>query len=328
MATGVHTDFVIRDAEFEAGFIEGVGQNTRVFNEASGGAIVLQQNPQRGYYGKRRFFDTLSSIISRRDLTSTSSGTGIKPTQDEVISVKLFRSAGPVDYTEGMFRTMAGTDIGEFSFELGQQVGAYAMKDYVNGAIKAGASFLSGETALVNTDTASGLDFDALNTGLGKMGDARPSIAALVMHSDKLTNLVADGLANYKVENVAGFMVISGAPTVAMGKPIIVTDDASLVITDGVTSGEDAYVTLGLVQGGIVVTESEELSVVQYLLDRAQITRRFHGEHAFNVEVKGAKWDTANGGANPNDTALALASNWDAVVADKRDKAGVYIKTS
>ena len=76
------------------------------------GAIQLVSASMRGYYGKRRFFDTLSSIISRRDLTSTSAPTGIKPTQDEVISVKLFRTAGPVDYTEGSFRTMAGMDIG------------------------------------------------------------------------------------------------------------------------------------------------------------------------------------------------------------------------
>ena len=61
--------------------------------------------------------------------------------------------------------------------------------------------------------------------------------------------------------------------------------------------------------------------------DRRQ-SRRFHGEHAFNVEIKGAQWDTANGGNNPTDATLATASNWDAVVADKRDKAGVYIKTS
>lgn len=328
MATGLHSDAVIRDEQFEAGFIESVGQNTNVFNDASNGAIQLTSLAQRGFYAKRRFFDRLSTIISRRDLTSTAAGAGIKPTMDEIVAVKLFRNAGPVDYTEGMFRTMAGLDLDEFSFELGQQVGMFAVKDYVNAAIRSATAFLSGETANVHTATTGGLTFAALNQGAGKLGDARPRIAAWVMHSDKLTDLVNDGLTQYKVENVAGDFAIMGSPEVAMGKPVIITDDASLVITNGVTTGEDAYITLGLVAGGVMVNESEELRVAQYFLDRTQITRRFHGEHAFNVEVKGAAWDTANGGTNPTDATVAISTNWDAVVADKRDKAGVYIKTS
>lgn len=328
MATGLHSDLVIRDEQLEAGFIEGVGQMTNAFNAASGGAIRLISMQERGFYSKRRFFDTLSTIIARRDLTSTAAATGIKPTQDEVISVKLFRSAGPVDYTEGSFKTMEGVSLEEFSFLLGEEIGKYAVKDYLNSAIRSVAAFLSGQSSLTTTLTAAGLVFTALNTGLGKMGDNRASIAALVMHSDKLTDLVGDGIGNYKVDKVAGTMIVEGIPTIAMGVPIIVTDSAPLVITNGVTTGEDAYVTLGLVEGAVTVTESEELSVVQYLLDRAQITRRLHGEHAFNVEVKGAKWDTANGGSNPTDATLATSTNWDAVVANKRDMAGVYIKTS
>ena len=328
MATGLHSDAVIRDALFEAGFIEGVGQNTNAFNEASNGAIRLVSQMERGFYSKRRFFDTLSSIISRRDLTSVAAGTGVKPTMDEIISVKLFRNAGPVDYTEGLFRTMAGMDLDEFSFELGGEVARYAVKDYLNSAVIAATAALSQETStLVHDATDGNLAFTDLNTGFGKMGDAQMNFAALLMHSKHLNDLIADGLANYVVENVAGSMIVTGAVQ-AMGRPIIVTDSPALVVTDGVTSGEDAYVALGLMPGAIVVTESEELSVAQYFLDRQQITRRFHGEHAFNVEIKGYKWDTGNGGNNPTDANLGTSDYWDAVVADKRDKAGVYIKSS
>lgn len=58
--------------------------------------------------------------------------------------------------------------------------------------------------------------------------------------------------------------------------------------------------TLGLVENATVIEESEEPTV-----------------HT----------DVANGGVNPDDTALGMASNWDSVMDDVKDLAGVRIET-
>ena len=325
MATTVHSNLVIRDEQYSAGFIESVAQNTNAFNAASNGAIRLSINEEEGYYRKTRFFDTLSSIISRRDQTSTAAATGQQATTDEIVGVKCLRTAGPVDVTEGSFQT-SGVSIDEFWFWLGQEVGKYTIKDYLNAGLNSVEAFLSGESALCLDYTGTGnLAFAALRQGLAKMGDAADRVVCWVMHSKPFFDLVGDGITNYKIENVAGALIVSGENSpISMGRPIVVTDSAALLL-DQTT---DNYYTLGLQAGAVNVFESERSRAVAYYLDRAQITRRFHGEHAFTLEVKGAEYDESNGGANPTDATLATASNWDAVVADKRDKAGVRIATT
>ena len=50
-------------------------------------------------------------------------------------------------------------------------------------------------------------------------------------------------------------------------------------------------------------------------------------EFSFNVGLKGYTWDKANGGKSPNDTALALSTNWDRVATSHKDTAGVKVTT-
>ena len=47
----------------------------------------------------------------------------------------------------------------------------------------------------------------------------------------------------------------------------------------------------------------------------------------YNLRLRGCEWDIANGGANPNDAALATATNWDTVVADNKLLPGAILKT-
>jgi len=55
---------------------------------------------------------------------------------------------------------------------------------------------------------------------------------------------------------------------------------------------------------------------------------RLQGESAYNIGVKGFTWDTATGGVNPLDAAVATQANWDQAVTSYKDCAGVYIKTT
>jgi hypothetical protein len=53
---------------------------------------------------------------------------------------------------------------------------------------------------------------------------------------------------------------------------------------------------------------------------------RVQAEYAYSLGIKGFKYDVANGGANPDATAVGTASNWDKVATDKKDLAGVILK--
>jgi len=120
--------------------------------------------------------------------------------------------------------------------------------------------------------------------------------------------------------------VQTGTP-VTLNRPVLVTDDPSLVITTG--SGSTAvttYQTLGLTNSGIVIEDTEgEYVSFQEVLGLEQILRRMQGEYAYNLGLKGFTWDVTNGGANPVASALATASNWDTAYVSEKDRAGVVI---
>ena len=76
------------------------------------------------------------------------------------------------------------------------------------------------------------------------------------------------------------------------------------------------------------MTESEGRDVVNdTITGQENIIERVQGEHAFNLGLKGYAWDVPNGGANPDDTALELGTNWDLVATDIKSTAGVAVVT-
>ena len=86
--------------------------------------------------------------------------------------------------------------------------------------------------------------------------------------------------------------------------------------------------TLGLVENATVIEESEEPTVhTDVVSGKDNLVLRLQSEYAYNLGVKGTAWDVANGGVNPDDTALGMASNWDSVMDDVKDLAGVRIET-
>lgn len=327
MATGLYTDFVVRDALFRAAFIERVNQNVNVFNAASNGAIRMVSESLVGHYAKTSFLDRLTGGLTRRNIGDMSALTDTAITQDELVSVKLNRKFGPYAQTLDAFKK-AGISMDEFSVRLGQMLADEMAKDYANTAFNAVEAALSqhdggADFDLVYDHTGTGtLTHAALIGGLAKFGDAADRIVCWVMHSKPFYDLMA---ANVTVAsgNVAG-MTLVNADVASLNRPIIVSDSSYLT-----TGSTPEYVVLGLQAGAVTVTESEAptLVVTPPQTGFENIFIRMQGESALNVAVKGHAWDIANGGLNPTDAAVGTATNWDAKVADKKDAPGVYIWT-
>jgi hypothetical protein len=88
------------------------------------------------------------------------------------------------------------------------------------------------------------------------------------------------------------------------------------------------YYTLGLTTDAVIAENSEEQEVVvQDVTGLENLAVRIQGEYAYNLTVGGFKWDVNNGHANPDDTALALGTNWDTAYSDVKNRAGVCIMT-
>lgn len=275
MAQSLASNFVIRDAEYNAGFIETLTKNINVFGPASNNAIRIVTREEEGHYSKTRFWDR-PSLVSRRDITSTSTVSDTALTQDEVIGVKLNRRIGPHAVTRDAMKKYGG-DIGELSFILGQQVAEQVLEDYMEAALNAVEGALSGQTALHYDANDGTLAHTDLISGLALFGDKASRIKCWAQHSKPMFDLMA---ANVTVAsgNVAGMTLVDGT-LASLNRPIVAVDSTNLQ-----TGGTPDYVTLGLVENAVVITETERPFIVtDFVTGYDNMFLRYQGEFAFNV---------------------------------------------
>ena len=322
MAVTLTSDFKIYDEEFQAGIYEALAENTQIFNEASRGAIVMASEEHPGQYKKEAMFKRIANLITRQDLTSTSAVTAKKLEQIEEVSVKLHRKIGPVDMTLNAFKE-AGLETPDSSYRLGRLIADAAAKNMADIAIIAANAAVSGVTALINDVTGSSgkATITNLMDTAQKWGDQQTKLSTWLLHSTPFNDLRKDGLSNYNLESVAGVIIASGQIAPVVGGSIIISDNGNLV-----NSGSpNTYNVLGLAAAAIMVQLSQlEQVVVQLVTGLEQLVVRIQGEYAVTVGVDGFAWDTANGGSNPDDTALGTSTNWDKILTD--DKALPLVK--
>ncbi|KWZ53295.1 hypothetical protein WK57_30370 [Burkholderia ubonensis] len=328
MTYGLAGGFKVYQDQFQTGIVETLTQNSNAFNEASQGAIQLSTISRRGDFSQEAFFQVLAGMVSRRDTTSQSAAADQNLTQDEWISVKLNRKIGPVNQSRDSFRKiMMGKTEEEMSFILGQMAGKGMQLDMLNTAVLAARAALAAQASVYRPVAAAGtMKTTALVDGLAAFGDAASQIVCWVMHSKTYYDLVKEQITN-NIFGVSNFAVANASP-VTLNRPVLVTDSDSLLVSSG--SGSTAttdYFTLGLTAGGAIVenTEEEEL-IVQDVTGNENLAVRMQGEFAYNVGVKGFKWDLSQG-ANPTNAALGNGANWKAVRQSFKDFAGVVIKS-
>ena len=329
MAYGLESDFKIYQDQFQTGIVETLTQNGNAFNAASKGAITLTTASRRGDFSEQAFFKVLSTLVSRRDNTSTAQATDLNVLEDEWVSVKLNRKIGPLNQSRDQFRKiMIGKTEQEMSFIIGQMSAKGIQLDMLNAALLAARAALVNQAAVSSTVAASGtLKTTALVDGLSKFGDAAGEIVAWVMHSKAYYDLVKEQIAS-NIYGVSNFAVSEGSP-VTLNRPVLVTDSSGLITVGGTTTTPvNTYHTLGLTANGIIVenTEQEEM-IVQNVTGGENLAVRMQGEFAYNLGLKGFKWDIANGAKNPTDSALGTGSNWDPTRTSFKDFAGVVINS-
>lgn len=324
MAISNASDFKIYQEQFFGGMTETLQQAVDVMNAASRGAIAMTTERMKGDYDYESFFKTLPTLVSRQDITSNSAATALKLTQDEIVRVKLHRKIGPVSVTRKAF-LQAGADPELASFILGQQSAQAVAENMLNAGLLAARAALANQAAVVNDATALAdttcSNKNLINT-LRKFGDKQSRVVAWVLHSTNWFDLGLDGVDN-QIDSVAADIIrVLDVP--GMGRPFIVTDSDSLIAT---ADTPDSYYVLGLTEAGVqaIFTEDQYITL-QEQLGNEQIENMIQGEYAFNLGIKGFKWDVTNGSSNPDDTALGTGSNWDKAVTSNKDLAGVILK--
>lgn len=326
MATGKASDFKIYNDQFFGGLVEQAVQDTAALGSIG---IAVRSRQIRGDYDYRSFLKKITSV-SRRDTTSVAAATGIALSMDENISVKLARKIGPLEQTLDAWRKAA---LPFASAEAGDN-GAQAFSRYMGAAIAKEVAVEMLDTGLIAawkaleqgsynkyTIAANGtMTTAALVSGLALMGDAASRIKGWVMHSKVYWDLVQQQIAA-NILQVSGGVVQTAQP-VTLNRPVYVTDSASLLVA----GAPNLYRTIGLVEDGIVIENSESQEMAFTLVTGLEnLVHRMQGEYAYNLSLLGFKWDVANGGANPAAAAVSTATNWDQTATSFKDLAGVSI---
>ena len=328
MATGLASNFTIYQDLLKTRIAELLAQNGNAFGAASNNCIQLVTQSRPGDYGQASFFKNVSSLITRRDNTSVSTATDLPMTMDEYISVKLSRKIGPVGQTRDAFKKLLGGSFSPalFTTILAEEVTNAMQIDMLDSALAGLAASTKQVAASYFTASSLGsMSSSTLISTLAKMGDRADRIVAWVMHSKTYFDLVRSQISS-NIVGVSNFNVASAQP-VTMGRPVVVTDSASLLW--GSSPDVQQYYTLGLVEGAALVENTEEQEVViQDVTGLQTLGIRYQGEFAYNLGLKGFKWDTTSGGANPTLAATKDGNNWDVAFADLKDRAGVVITST
>ena len=315
MAISTKANFQIFHDQFFGGMQEVLTQNANVFNEASNGCIRLIADPHRGDFQEESFMSRTASLVTRRDITSVAAVTSLGNSQALERRVKLNQKIGPVEDTLDAWRKI-GSDQEEMSLKLGEQTGVAAQVRNLNLAITAVEAAIDGQTDLEFTATGT-LDYGELADGLQKLGDNAGNVRCWVMHSKVATDLLKQAISD-KITDVANIAIINGS-IFSLGRPIVVTDSSALIVA----GSPNNFVTLGLVENGVIVRMSEEQEIATELVTGLEnLTFRIQGEYAITVGCKGFRFATT---VNPTDAQLATSSNWTKVAASHKSLAGIRI---
>jgi hypothetical protein len=332
MAIGTSLDMIIFEDQVHGGMIETLSQNTSAFNEVSGNTIRLLARRHRGDFFQETFWQLTPNITTRRatDSGSLDAVTDLAVGQDEHVSVKLNRKVGPIANTLDSFRKVEKpADRQALSFLLGTMIAKDRQAEMLNTSLAAVAGALGNQAALlhdITTGSPKTMATPTLAAGLAKMGDAANRVTTFVMHSVPAFQLLSDQIVNFKFDAVSGYSVANGVSQ-ALGRRILMTDSSSLVVDPATSPSQVEYLTLGLTENAVVAEESEEEMLETDILTGFQnLIVRLQGEFAYNLGLKGFKWNTAAGN-NPTTAALGTGSNWLPAETSYKDRGGIVIRT-
>jgi hypothetical protein len=329
MAAGTYSNMSIDQPYLATRVNELLAQQGEIFNESSRGAIRLTTVSKKGHYDVESMFSNVSGLAARRDISSVGTQNDTNLAQVEHISVKLNRKIIPIGMTHDSFRKAFGSySQTEFTDVVAEQAANAMRVDMVDSALMGVRAALKAQAASYLTESSLGsISTQTLVNSLKKLGDRADRVVCWVMHSKPYFDLVLNQLAQTATP-FAGYSIAQGTP-VTLNRPVIITDSASLK-TQLNSPDVDNYFTLGLVDNAVSVENTEEQEVVvQEVTGLENLVVRFQGEYAFNLGLKGFQWDTGNGGINPvsTDLGLGLGSNWDTIMTDVKNRAGVCAMT-
>lgn len=312
------SDMTVFNSFAYTAFSETIAQQVRLFNEASGGTLLLRTARNIGDFDEEAFFENISGLVRRRDAYGSSDVAAVDLSQLQRNTVKVAGGSVPVRWTPQQFSWVQRNQE-EAGAAIGEQFAEGVFQDYLNTAITALVAAIGNQGSLTHDASSGTLELSDLVSGAALFGDRAGRLRSWIIHSKPMHDLWGATITNsndlFQFGNV---MIMQDG----FGRRFIMTDAPALV-----TSGSpDTYHTIGLAEMGAVVEDNGDLFTNIDTENGAEnIVRTWQAEYTFNLGLKGYSWDQANGGASPTDAELGTGTNWDQVATFDKDTAGVLV---
>lgn len=303
--------------------IETLAQMVERFNAASGGAILLTTDGFDGDFLQTSFYAGLAG--ARRRVNRYSNNGAVNPvdlTQLKHNTVKVAGGFGPVRYEPSQM-TWLRKPSAEGVEVASRYFAESLLQDQLNTAIAALVAAISnqGAAAVADVSATKKVDYIAVNDSHALFGDHSSQLIAQVMDGAQFHAFVGQNLTNaeqlFKSDSVRVVDIL--------GRLVVVTDAPALysaAIADPAAPAKRRV--LSLAQGAATVHDARDLiSNIDTSNGKERIETTLQIDYSFGVGLRGYAWDVANGGASPDDAALATGANWDKVAASIKHTAGV-----
>lgn len=294
-------------------------QQIQLFNQNSGGAIVLANDNFRGNIETEAFYKHNANLIQHRDIYNNKEVNDERLEMSEKTRIKLSRRIGPVVWTAEQYRNQMRNPA-ENAAVAGRQAAIDGVAEMLNTGLLAAATAMSTATKIVHDATSTpGVNWHTLARGTRLLGDNAGKIKSWVMHSAQFFDLYEGNLSNENCLFTFDNVTVYRDP---LGKIIYVTDSPSLFDeTDGV------YNILGLNQLSIGLDRTGVMdSVINKIAGNENITYRQQSEYSYLLQLQGFSWIETTGGKNPTGDKLSSAANWKSHFESHKDLGGVLIK--
>ena len=296
-------------------------QNVENFNAGTNGAITLSSHYIMGDTEDYSQLSEIASLVGRRDIAADTDASVKAVNSTDSTSVICYFSTGSIEFKKADERRY-GSDVGAFSAAIGEQIGIGFVNYMLNRGIYAVRAAIEGGAATVTGTGVATANYSSLNDALSLFGDASSSIVAWVMTGKTFHDIVGDGLANIKTDNVAGGIVATGT-TGTLGRPAFVTDSAGLAMLDIATGLVVTSSILGLTVNALDIAETQAREIFSETVGgKENLKTRVQAESDVLVGVKGYSYGGTN---NPTDAVLGLKTNWSQSATDVKSTAGVLI---
>ena len=302
---------------------ETVTQEINKFNAASGGGILLAGVTPEGAFKINSFVkDIRSSARYRRDPSSTADQAATAYQEGQHVAVKVaggFSVSIPDSVLMWDGKGEPSAEIGQAIQTMSMQYAEAVVQDQLNTIIAgAGAAIENNSGVTSDVSTTAAVTMLGLNGALKLFGDKANKIVTWVMHSGAYFALTGEALANSnRLYEIGGVMVTS-----ALNRIIVVTDAPALAYNDNTN---DVYKVLGLVAGGLMVTNPKQIMAMNKETGKQNISTEMRFNYDFSCDILGYSWDTTNGGEYPTDAEIATGSNWDKDATSDKNTAGVCL---